>query len=533
MKILRPLPTMVSAWALCALSLAQAQIETVTVTGGRLQGVVTNGVASFKGIPFAAPPLGDLRWQAPQPVKPWDGIKRADKFGPAPMQEAMMAAVMGNSAPLSEDCLYLNVWTAAKKPGEKLPVMVWIYGGGFVAGMTSAPGYDGTRLAQKGVVLVSVTYRVGPFGFLAHPELTRESGKGSGCYGLLDQVAGLRWVKENIAQFGGDPSNVTIFGESAGAISVSMLCAVPAAKGLFHRAISQSGGSLSPIKTTTNSPAGVIIPSLALAEETGKDFLRKLGANDIHAARALTAQQIQKTQAPMGMFWPVADGYTLLGDQFELYEAGRFNDTPVLIGWNSDEGAMFVHTEATPEGFTSYIKEGFGPAADAVLAAYPHATDKEAFKSSKDIFRESAFSWNTWSWAKLQTKKGKHKAFVYYFDHRNGSSPEGANHAAEIGFVFGNAGLFGPLRNDDLPLAGLMSSYWVNFAKSGDPNGPGLPPWPAFGGKDDTKQVAVFSEKSASGQPVPHLEKLKAFDSYFAWRRNQSKDGASPAPAGQ
>ncbi|HWI55747.1 MAG TPA: carboxylesterase family protein, partial [Bacillota bacterium] len=210
---------------LCVAQPALAQIQTAKVTGGELQGVVKDGVASFKGIPFAAPPVGDWRWKAPQPVKPWSGVRKADAFGPGPIQDAFMAVMFGGSPNLSEDCLYLNVWTPAKSPDEKLPVMVWIYGGAFISGLTSLPVYDGTKLAQKGVVLVSVAYRVGPFGFLAHPELSQESGKGSGCYGLQDQVAGLRWVKDNIAQFGGDPSRVTIFGESAGGISVSMLTA--------------------------------------------------------------------------------------------------------------------------------------------------------------------------------------------------------------------------------------------------------------------------------------------------------------------
>src|SRR6266568_2240155 len=226
-----------------------SQIQTVQVTGGKLQGVVKDGVASFKGIPFAAPPIGELRWKPPQPVKPWSGIRKADAFGPAPMQIRAPSLLLGGWSRVSEDCLYLNVWTPARRADEKLPVMVWIYGGGFIIGMTSMPLYDGTKLAQKGVVMVSLAYRVGPFGFLAHPELSRESGKGSGCYGLQDQVAGLRWVKDNIARFGGDPSRVTIFGESAGGIAVSMLAASPAAKGLFHRAISENGGSFAPVRS--------------------------------------------------------------------------------------------------------------------------------------------------------------------------------------------------------------------------------------------------------------------------------------------
>jgi para-nitrobenzyl esterase len=435
-----------------------------------------------------------------------------------------MSAMMGGSANVSEDCLHLNVWTAAKSPDEKLPVMVWIYGGAFMSGMTSIPLYDGTKLAQKGVVLVSIAYRVGPFGFLAHPELTKESGKGSGCYGIQDQVAGLRWVKDHIARFGGDPSRVTIFGESAGGISVSMLAVVPAARGLFQRAISQSGGSMAPVKHADE--AGQNVPSLKLAEEAGKAFLSKLGANDLQAARALSAEQIQKGGGGFGLFWPAADGETLPGDQYELYLAGKFNDTPVLIGTNSDEGAMFVRPGVTPAVFEKRVRDGFGPAAEVILKAYPHAADAEAFKSMKDILRESAFAWHTWAWAKLQSRQGKSPAFVYYFDHRPAAASDGANHGAEIAHVFGNLGLWGgPPRPEDRALAEMIGSYWINFAKSGDPNGPGLPAWPAFTEKD---MKAMVFDQATGARPLPNLEKLLAFDGYYAWRREQAKSGGSP-----
>ncbi len=506
---------------LCGAPFARGQIEMVKVTGGELRGVVKDGVAVFKGIPFAAPPVGDSRWRAPQAVQPWTGVKAADHFAPAPMQDTMLAMLMGGAANFSEDCLYLNVWTSAKTPGEKLPVMVWIYGGAFVGGMTSAPVYDGARLARKGVVLVSLAYRLGAFGFLAHPELSRESGKGSGCYGLQDQVAGLRWVQENIVRFGGDPSQITIFGESAGGISVSMLAVVPTAKGLFQRAISESGASMAPLKQA-DAP-GLSVPPLKRAEETGRQFLAKLGVNDIKAARALDAKVIQKAVSGMGTFWPVADGETIAGDESELYEAGQFNDTPVLIGSNSDEGAMFVWTRPTPETFEEQVRHDSGPAAEAILKAYPHATGAEAFKSTKDLLREGLFAWPTWTWAKLQTRKGKHKAFVYYFDHHASTSTDGASHAAEIGYVFGNLGGWGSGKEpDDFKLSDLMSSYWANFAKTGDPNGSGLPNWPAFTEKEMT--TMCFDQKP-SARPLPNLEKLKAIDAYFAWRREQGKTG--------
>src|SRR5436309_782665 len=255
----------IAAMFMLTATLAHAQVRGADVTGGKVDGVVTSGIASFKGIPFAAPPTGELRWKAPQPVKPWTGIKDASTWGPACIQDPMFPRLFG--APmtvLSEDCLYLNVWTPAKTAGNKLPVMVWIYGGGFVGGQTSVPLYDGTKLAEKGVVVVSVAYRLGAFGFLAHPDLSRESGKGSGNYGLQDQIAGLQWVKANIAKFGGDADRVTIFGESAGGISVSMLAASPAAKGLFQRAISESGGSFGSARYANEG--GVNVPTLKVAE---------------------------------------------------------------------------------------------------------------------------------------------------------------------------------------------------------------------------------------------------------------------------
>lgn len=509
--------------ALCAAGPAQSQIQTAKVAQGELEGVVREGVASFKGVPFAAPPVGDLRWKAPQPAQAWTGVRKADSFAPGPMQDAFLAVLMGGSTNLSEDCLYLNVWTPAQSASERLPVMVWIYGGAFVSGMTSPALYDGAKLAKKGVVLVSLAYRLGPLGFLAHPELSQESGKGSGCYGIQDQVAGLRWVRDNIRAFGGDPSRVTIFGESAGAMSVSMLTAVPAAKGLFQHAISQSGGSMAPVKT--GNEAGQNVPSLALAEKAGRSFLKKLGAADIKAARALSAQAVQKGGAPMGSFWPVAGGDVLPGDQYELYQAGRFNDTPVLVGWNSDEGAMFVRGGATPAGFEKDVRERYGPAAGAILEAYPHSTEAEAFQSAKDLFRESVFAWHTWAWAKFHTRKGAPPAFVYYFDHRSPSSPGGSSHATEIGYVFGNLnGWGGGSRPEDLAMAELMSAYWVNFAKAGDPNGPGLPPWPAF---TEPAMTTLFFDKTPGARPVPNLQKLQAFDQYYAWRRDQAREKPS------
>ncbi len=501
---------------------AWAQILTAKVTGGEVRGIAAEGLTEFKGIPFAAPPTGANRWRAPQPVVPWTGVKQADHFAPGCMQDASMMKFIGSDAGVSEDCLYLNVWTPAKAPRAKLPVMVWIYGGGFAAGATSSPTYAGAELAKLGVVQVNVSYRLGAFGFLAHPELSKESGTGSGNYGLLDQIAGLKWVRDNIAAFGGDPSNVTIFGESAGGISVSMLAASPAAKGLFERAISESGGSFAPpLRSPNGSAAGENVPTLAVAEARGRAFLQKLGAKTIAEARAMPAAAILEAQGQgLGTgFWPVADGRVLPGDQYVLYRQGRFNDTPVLIGTNSDEGASFVRGKSTPAAFEASVRAQYGARAEAILAAYPHATEREASRSAQDLMRDSLFGWSTWSWARLQAAQGRHKAFVYYFDERTPQTPEGAPHASELPYVFKTLDARGGKpRPEDRAVSDLMSRYWTNFAKTGDPNGPGLPKWPAFDAAHP--QAMVFGEHGGA-QPYPNLEKLRAMDAYFSWRRER------------
>ncbi len=503
----------VLAVILCAAVPVPAQISIVKVTGGTVEGVVKDGIASFKGIPFAAPPVGNLRWRAPQSVKPWQGVRKAYDFAPGPMQDTGFGAVLGGPQIISEDCLYLNVWTGTEKAGEKRPVMVWIYGGGFGIGMTSTPTYDGANLAKKGVVLVSVTYRLGPFGFLAHPELSKESGKGSGCYGMQDQIAGLKWVKENIAKFGGDPSNVTIFGESAGAKSVGFLVTSPMARGLFHRAISESGGAVAPP-----------VLSLREAEAQGKAYLSKLGADDIKTARTLSAEKIQSETKGMGNFKPVPDGETISEDPYELFETGKFNDTPVLVGTNLDDGGLFLTQKITGEAFEQYIRNKYRPGAEEILKAYPHATDAEAMRSAKDAIREFSFAWSTWNWARLQSKYGKNKAFVYYFDHRTTASPDGSSHGAEIPYVFDNLGKAGQGGGsggpEDKVLSELIISYWINFAKKGNPNGPGLPVWPAFDGKE---QKTMFFDRTPSARPHPNVDKIKTFDTHFARLREDAK----------
>ena len=523
MKILTLL-ALVAASAMAS-TLAAQEPKPVRTQSGLVQGTSENGVAVYLGVPFAAPPSGDLRWRAPQPVAAWTGVRNADRFAPACMQNPVVNRTLGlDPVSTSEDCLYLNVWTPAKSPRDHLAVMVWIYGGGFYIGATSMASYNGTNLARKGVVVVSVAYRLGPFGFLAHPQLTAEQGGHSGNYGLLDQIAGLQWVRRNIAAFGGDPHRVTIFGESAGGVSVSMLAASPLAKGLFQRAVSESGGSFAPARISNEG--GENVPPLSVAEASGAAFLSKIGASSIAEARKISAESILKSLPPGlgGGFWPAFDGYVLPGDQYKLYGAGRYNDTPILIGINSDEGALFVPA-TTAAAFQATVRSGYGEYADKILAAYPAGSDGEALRSARNLSRDSLFGWNTWSWARLQTRTGKGKVFAYYFSHRPAypDTPQfkgwGAAHGAEIAFVFGNFTAGMPASAADKAVSDEISSYWVNFAKTGDPNGPGLPAWPVF---DDANPRVMNLNDPSKAIPLPNLEKLQVLEGYFAWRRSQA-----------
>ena len=509
---------------------AVAQIGIVSVTGGRVEGVTADGVTSFKGIPFAAPPVGDLRWRAPQPVRPWTGIRKADQFGPECMQAVFRRP--GAQPPVaSEDCLYLNVWTGASSADAHLPVMVWIYGGAFTGGSASQPGYDGSHFAQRGVVLVSFNYRLGVFGFLADRGLDAESPQHvSGNYGLRDMIAALQWVRANIARFGGDPSRVTIFGESAGGHAVGILSVSPAARGLFQRAISESGGApLAPAELEgAGYSAEAPFSSLTSAEEMDQRFLAGLGARDIAAARALPAQALVKAPSGIG---PVSDGHILPGDAYQRFLAGHFNDTPILLGTNANEGgfrpfgAQFAAT--TPEKFEAHIRAAFGKYAAEILAAYPHATPAQAQQASEDLFyRDTAFAWKTWTWARLQSEKGHGRAYLYYFDRHSPQEPRGPVHTAEIPYVFGNVAQtpsrgFGPPGG---PAAVMLSQqiqgYWVNFAKSGDPNGPGLPHWPAFSA---SSQRAMYLDAHTHAGPVPNQRQLEVLDAYFRWLREEEK----------
>jgi para-nitrobenzyl esterase len=514
---------LVAAAAVPALWLGVASAAPVKVEGGLVEGVVQDNLTVYKGIPFAAPPVGDLRWRGPQPGQKWQGVRKADQYAAGCMQS------MGGPPPsgLSEDCLYLNVWTPAKSPKDRVPVLVWIYGGGFNGGATSIPVHDGAKLAKRGVVLVSIGYRVGVFGFYAHPELSAESTQHvSGNYGLLDMMAGLQWIQRNIAAFGGDPKRVTIFGESAGGIAVSMLSASPLAKGLFHGAISQSGGSFGP---ASHAPTpGENMRVLADAEASGAEFAKAAGAASLKELRALPAERLLDTgRRQRGMAWPIVDGWVIPGDQYKLYEAGRFNDTPILVGYNSDEGLSFTRVRAAAE-YVAGVRERYGPFADRLLAAYPTAGDSVP-KTARDLARDSAFGWHTWVWARLQSSRGKGKAFLYYFDQHPehaADSPEadhGAPHGVDVPYVFENLETMGrPATDGDRHISDAMAAYWTNFAKRGDPNGDSLPAWPAF---SDGSPAAMYFAGAPHTGSVPSEPSLRVLDSYFAWRR--SPEGAA------
>jgi para-nitrobenzyl esterase len=512
-----------SLWGGISLASAPAA-RTVT---GMVVGVAEDGLNVFRGIPFAAPPVGDARWAPPSPPPSWDGERVATEFARACPQGAVTDGQL--SGRVDEDCLYLNVW--APEDAEALPVMVWIHGGGFTSGATSVPLYGGERLAREGVVVVSTAYRLGPLGFLAHPELTEETSMGgvkvgaSGNYGLLDQIAALRWVQDNIAAFGGDPDQVTIFGESAGGIAVSMLAASPLARGLFHRAISQSGGSFGP--TRFPGAMGENMPTLEDAERAGEALGTELGATTIAELRAVNAATIIDTaRRKPGIGWPIVDGWVIPGDQHELYEAGRFNDTPVLIGINSDEGAFFRFGPDSADEYVASVKQRFGPFADQVLTAFAVDETGSSTQASRDLSTNAGFGWHTWVWAKLQAERGESPVYAYLFDQRPPYPPEhrladskGAPHASEMVYMFDHLDLYPlPWTDSDRAISRAMVRYWTRFAKTGDPNAGGLPNWPKYTAAKPRRMVFKDAPKA-----MPYLPdaQLRVLDDYFAWRRTE------------
>lgn len=460
--------------------------QPVKTDSGLITGVATAspGIVAFKGIPYAAPPTGEFRWRAPRPAAKWDGVRAMDQFQ-SPCVQPKRAAP-GEFAG-SEDCLYLNVWTPAKAASEKLPVMVWVHGGGFRDGTGSMPLYDGEQFARKGVVLVTLNYRLGVIGFLSHPELSRESGHGSGNYGLLDSIAALQWVRRNIAAFGGDPAKVTLFGQSAGSMAVNCIQASPLARGLFRAVIGQSGASFYGM---LNNGA------LAEAERKGEKFASAAGAKSLSELRSKPAAELLRTAFSAG---PNTDGYVLPEDPLAIFEKGTQNRVPVLAGSNSDEGKLFARGTTTLQAYLADARKRFGPAADEYLKLYPATTDAQANESRQRAATVERMGYNARVWAELTAKSG-HKSYVYYLTRITPNDPKappvtglvlGSPHGEDLGYVFNN--LNDPAKykasntfRDSLPgeydlkLAEMVQSYWVNFAKTLDPNGPGLPRWDAF-----------------------------------------------------
>ena len=483
--------------------------DTVAMTSGRLAGQADGNGVAFLGIPFAAPPVGDLRWRPPQPVAHWDGVRQARAFAPACMQTGV--SMPGEAPPrTSEDCLYLNVWSPTD--ADKLPVIVWIHGGGWMNGATAMPQYSGAHLAARGAVVVSVAYRLGPLGFLAHPELSAESGVGaSGNFGLMDQVAALAWVKANIAAFGGDASRVTIAGQSAGGMSVSALMASPEAKGLFSGAIGQSGGVFEPLQLAP----GYL---LANAEKDGVAYATSVGASTLKELRALPAEALLGGKAG-SVSHPVIEPRVLPLSPYEAYVAGKVARVPVLVGSNAAEGNSLANLEpVTAANYAAEMKKSWGDLPAPLVEAYTFTTDMEAKAARSSFERDLRFGWDMWAWARLQARAGG-KAFYYRFDHAPpfpaGSVREhwGAAHFSELWYMFDNlAPEDGAWTAADRTLADRMARYWVNFAATGDPNRAGLPVWPEFGASGE---VQVLGEAMRAVK-APADPQLQVFDGVYA-----------------
>ncbi|MBZ5530463.1 MAG: carboxylesterase family protein [Acidobacteriia bacterium] len=517
--------------------------DPVRVEQGLLSGVpgANADVRVYRGIPYAAPPVGDLRWRPPQPPAAWQGVRDAGKFGATCWQVPYppAAAIFQNDiSTMSEDCLHLNLWTPAKTANDRLPVMVWIHGGGLTRGSSTTPMYDGENLARKGVVVVTLNYRLGIFGFFANPELASESAHhASGNYGLLDQVAALQWVKKNIAAFGGDPNRVTIFGESAGSWSVCALTASPLAKGLFARAIGESGGLFAPMLTqekaekegeriaatlVTNAGPGATTAAASSSAADGpsnpssaapaakKDVLKAL--------RAMPAEELAKTNPDTAR--ANVDGWFLPQDVYSTFAQGKQNDVPLLVGNNADEGTIFAPPAGflTAAVFSAGARQRLGDLADQFFKVYPAGSDQEALASYLASFRDLTFGWEMRTWARMQVKTGHHPVYRYYFTRRppgRQSARLGAFHASEIPYVFGNFVWPFPWEDVDHKLSDAMAGYWVNFAATGNPNAKGLPEWPAYDPEKDAvlelgDQVAVGSHINKAG--------LDFYDAYFQER---------------
>ena len=494
----------------------------VHTANGVVQGkTLESGIHVFRGIPYAAPPVRDLRWQPPQPVEDWEGVRPADRFAPQCMQRRVFDDMMFRNSGVSEDCLYLNVWTPSTSPDGSLPVLVYYFGGGFIAGDGSEFRYDGESLAERGIVVVTMSYRLGIFGFFAHPELSTESPHhASGNYALMDQTAVLRWVKDNIAGFGGDPSRVTIAGESAGSISVSAQMASPLARGLFAGAIGESGsllGALPPVP-------------LAEAEAEGGKFAEDIGATSLAELRQISAMALLQAASGPGVprFSSTIDGYFFPKSPAEIYAGGRQAHVPLLVGWNSEEmNAQFIlrGKEPTPENFAQAVRDLYDGDADEILKLYPANTSDEAIQSATDLASDRFIGFSTWRWFDAQRRTGDAPVYRYFYAHprppmkavprgatRGGPqgdlppAPRGAVHSAEIEYAMGNLAT-NPVyawTRDDFKVSETMEGFFANFIKTGNPNGPGLPEWPSAGSGQDKAPMMMRIDVDSKAEPAPH-----------------------------
>jgi para-nitrobenzyl esterase len=493
--------------------------EPIKIDAGLLSGTsgTSPGVRVFKGVAFAAPPIGPLRWRAPQPVATWTGVRKADTFGrvcvqPKGVGRLNVAVDLADSPAASEDCLYLNVWTAARSASERRPVMVWIYGGAYTEGAGSSPYDGGEALARKGAVVVTFNYRLGPFGFFSHPELTNESGHhASGNQALLDTIAALEWVQTNIAVFGGDPRNVTIFGQSAGAAIAAGLVGSPHAAGLFQRAISESGAwmglTMAPMRTRQQAE-----------QPMGRRGAPPPAPMSLAELRAKSSEEISGTFVGAGM---IVDGWIVPEDESLTFAQGRQQAVDVLVGSNKDEGTFAGNTTATV--WTNRVRQRWGDLADEYLKLYPAGSDEEATRSSQAAFRDE-LAWHMRLYASMQAKRGSH-AYWYFFTHEppyaSGARNLKANHAVEIPYVFNNLRpprLFPDTSSPELAsgsaperaLAERVSSYWVNFARTGDPNGTGLPRWPPFSDGSAAPVIIGEIDEAPDPQRLAMYEKMHA-----------------------
>jgi len=507
-------------------------LERVKVAGGLLEGVLdgNSGIASFKGIPFAEPPVDNLRWKPPRTPLKWKGVRKADAFGPRAMQNPIFGDMGFRSNGMGEDCLYLNVWTPAASGKEKMPVLVYFYGGGFNAGDGSEARYDGGSMAKKGIVAVTVNYRLGVFGFLAHPGLTRESAHhASGNYGLLDQCAALEWVRRNIAAFGGDPGRITIAGESAGSSSVSALMASPLSKDMIAGAIGESGSSVGNSRTR------------AEAEQAGSKFAAGLGIGDAPSLadlRRMTADKLLEAAGKPGVqwFWPIVDGYFLPKPAADIYSAGKQARVPLLVGSNSEEGSwtwFMGGAKPTADNYRAALKKAYGDAADSVFKLYPASGEAGVMSVAQDLASDRFISLETWRWLDLATQTGGKPTFYYLYSHpRPSMRPEqvdavpglaggvvkgkkpadqpppahGACHSCEIEYAMGNldSNKVYAWAPEDYAVSKVMQDYFANFIKTGDPNGPGLPEWPRY---DAGKRQVI--DVNTRAEPVRVRERYK------------------------